>query len=153
MYRFHANKQAQRHAHGLLLLDQGYSFEQVAQMLLRCQKSIYNWVNRWLDQGLVGLYDQKGRGRKPMLDLAARLKVEQIIEQAPRRVAQQLEEIKAQTGHWISKSTLKRTLRSMGLRWKRIRKWLGSLRNIEDFGMAQQELESLKALEDKGLIE
>ena len=41
----------------------------------------------------------------------------------------------------------------MGLRWKRIRKWLGSLRNEADFRMAQHELESLKELEDKGLIE
>lgn len=153
MYRFHPNKQAQLHAHGLLLLDQGYCFKEVAQILLRCQKSLYNWVNRWLDQGLVGLYDQPGRGRKPLLDLAACLKVKQIVEQAPRRVGHHLEEIKEQTGHLISKSTLKRTLRSMGLRWKRIRKWLGSLRNEEDFRMAQQELESLKELEDKGLIE
>ncbi len=153
MYNFHPNKQGQRHAHGLLLLDQGYCFEEVAQILLRCQKSVYNWVNRWLDQGLVGLYDQMRRGRKPLLDLAACLKVEAIIEQAPRRVSQHLEEIQRQTGHLISKSTLKRTLRSMGLRWKRIRKWLGSLHNEEDFRMAQQELESLKELEDKGLIE
>ena len=153
MYRFHPNKQAQLHAHGLLLLDQGYSFEEVAQILLRCQKSVYNWVNRWLDRGLVGLYNQTGRGRKPLLDLSACLKVEAIVEQAPRRVSQHREEIQKQTGHWISKSTLKRTLRKMGLRWKRIRKWLGSLRNEEDFRMAQQELESLKELEDKGLIE
>ena len=153
MYNFHPNKQARLHAHGLLLLNQGYCFEEVAQLLLRCQKSIYNWVNRWLDQGLVGLYDQVGRGRKPLLDLAACLKVETIIEQAPRRVSQHLEEIQRQTGHLISKSTLKRTLRSMGLGWKRIRKWLGSLRNEEDFRMAQQELESLKELEDKALIE
>ena len=153
MYNFHPNKQARRHAHGLLLLDQGYSFEEVARILLCCQKSVYNWVNRWLDQGLVGLYDQTGRGRKPLLDLKACLKVDAIIEQAPRRVSQHLEEIQRQTGHLISKSTLKRTLRSMGLRWRRIRKWLGTLRNEEDFRMAQQELESLKELEDKGLIE
>ena len=153
MYRFHPNKQARLHAHGLLLLDQGYSFEEVAQILLRCQKSVYNWVNRWQNKGLVGLYDQVGRGRKPILDLKACLKVEAIVEQAPRRVSQHLEEIKKQTGHWISKSTLKRILRSMGLSWKRIRKWLGSLRNEEDFRMAQQELESLKELEDKALIE
>ena len=153
MYRFHPNKQARLRAHGLLLLDQDYSFVEVSQILLRCQKSVYNWVNRWLDQGLVGLYDQTGRGRKPLLNLAACLKVEQIVERAPRRVAQHLEEIHQQTGHWISKSTLKRTLRRMGLRWKRIRKWLGSLRDEEDFRMAQQEVESLKDLEDKGLIE
>ena len=68
-------------------------------------------------------------------------------------MTQHLEEIKEQTGHWISKSTLKRTLRGMGLGWKRIRKWLGTLRDEEDFRMAQQELESLKELEDKGLLE
>ena len=133
---------------------QGYCFEEVAQILLHCpKKSIYNWLNRWLDKGLIGLYNQAGRGRKPLLDLQACLRVEVIVGQAPRRVSQHLEEIKEQTGHRMSKSTLKRTLRSMGLRWKCIRKWLGNLRDGEDFRMAQQELESLKELEDQGLIE
>lgn len=153
MYRFHSNNQARLRAHGLLLLDQGYSFSEVSCIVLRGQKCIYNWVNRWLNSGLVGLYDQVGRGRKPLLSLAAALKVEQIVGQAPRRVAQHLGEIKEQTGYRLSKSTLKRTLRAMGLRWKRIRKGLERLRNEEDFRMAQQELESLKELEGKELIE
>lgn len=137
-YHFHLNQQARLRAHGLLLLDQAYCFEEVAQIVRHCTKSVYNWVNRWLDRGLVGLYDQPGRGRKPLLDMAACLQIEAIVEQ---------------TGHWISKSTLKRTLRGMGLGWKRIRKWLGILHDEEDFRMAQQELESLKELEDKGLLE
>ena len=38
MYHFRPNKQARLRAHGLLLLDQGYCFEEVAQILLHCTK-------------------------------------------------------------------------------------------------------------------
>lgn len=120
---------------------------------MRSLKTIYNWIERWSEQGLSGLYDQPGRGRKPLLKLAEQEQVCQLVGQSPRRIGQHLTTIKEQLNKTISRSTLKRTLRAMNLSWKRMRKWLGKLRNEDDFRMAQQELESLKELEDKGLLE
>lgn len=113
---------------------------------------MYNLINRWLTEGLSGLYDLIGRGRKRKLSEVESKQTWQIVQQAPRRIGQHLAEIETQTGKQISKSTLKRTLRSMGLRWKRIRKWLGNLRDEQDFRMAIEELASLKELEDRGLL-
>ncbi len=120
---------------------------------MRCQKTIYNWIDRWAEAGLSGLYDQPGRGRKPLLTDSEREQVCQLVRQAPRRIGQHLGTIEEQLKKTISRSTLKRTLREMGLSWKRIRKWLGKLRDEDDFRMAQQELQRLKELEDKGLVE
>ena len=120
---------------------------------MRCLKTIYNWIGRWADSGLSGLYDQPGRGRKPILTASEREKVCHLVRQAPRRIGQHLGTIEDQLKKTISRSTLKRTLREMSLSWKRIRKWLGGLRDQDDFRMAQQELECLKELEDKGLVE
>lgn len=153
MYRFHPKKQARKRAHCLLLLSQGYSLIEVSKILLHSLKTLYNWLNRWLTSGISGLYDLAGRGRKRKLSQAESKQVWQIVQQDSRRIGQHLTEIQAQTGKQISKSTLKRTLRGMGLRWKRIRKWLGNLRDEQDFRMAMQELSSLKELEDKGLLE
>ncbi len=153
MYRFHPKKQVGIRAHCLLLLAQGYSFAEVSKILRQSLKTIYNWMNRWLAEGLSGLYDLAGRGRKRKLSEEEGKQVWQIVEQAPRRIGQHLAEIQTQTGKQISKSTLKRTLKSMGLRWKRIRKWLGNLRDEQDFRMAMEELSSLKELEDKGVLE
>lgn len=76
-----------------------------------------------------------------------------MVRQSPRRIGQHLVTIEGQLKKTISRSTLKRTLRQMNMSWKRMRKWLGSLRNEADFRMAQQQIERLKELEDKGLIE
>lgn len=153
MYKFHPQKQNRERSHCLILLSQGYSPGETGAILMRSLKTIYNWMERWSEQGLSGLYDQPGRGRKPLLKLAEQEQVCQLVRQSPRRIGQHLTTIKEQLNKTISRSTLKRTLRAMKLSWKRMRKWLGKLRNEDDFRMAQQELESLKELEDKGLLE
>jgi len=153
MYRFHPKNQVRKRAHCLLLLNEDYSLAETSKILRHSLKTMYNWINRWLSEGLSGLYDLAGRGRKPLLSQTERRQVWQIVKQDSRRISQQLTEIEVQTGKKISKSTLKRTLRSMGVRWKRIRKWLGNLRDEQDFRMAMEELASLKELEDKGLLE
>lgn len=153
MYKFPPMKQNRERAHCLLLLSQGYSPQKAGAILLRSLKTIYNWIGRWCGSGLSGLYDQPGRGRKPILTKTEREQVCQLVRQAPRRIGQHLGTIEQELKKTISRSTLKRTLRSMNLSWKRIRKWLGGLRDEDDFRMARQELDSLKELEDKGLIE
>lgn len=153
MYKFHPMKQNRARAHCLLLLSQGYLPWAVAAMVMRSLKTVYNWLNQWQQEGLAGLYDRPGRGRKPLLTPDQREQVCQLVRDCPRRIGQHLVTIEAQLHKRISRSTLKRTLRGMKMSWKRIRKWLGGLRNEEDFRKAQQELEALKKLEDRGLAE
>ena len=52
-----------------------------------------------------------------------------------------------------SLSTLKRLAKKAGLRWKRVRKSLKSLRDPADFARCQQELQALQKQEDQGKIE
>ncbi len=33
-------------------------------------KTVYNWLNRWESDGVVGLYNKPGRGRKRVIALA-----------------------------------------------------------------------------------
>lgn len=153
MYKFHPLKQNRQRAHCLLLLSEGYFACAVAAILLRSLKTIYNWMNRWQQDGLMGLYDQVGRGRKPLLTAAEREQACQLVLESPRRIGEHLVTLEKQVNKRISRSTLKRTLREMNLGWKRIRKWLGKLRDEEDFRLAQQELSCLRELEDKGLVE
>jgi len=153
MYRFHPMRQNRERAHCLLLLSEGHFACAVAAMLMRSLKTIYNWAKRWQAHGLAGLYDQAGRGRKPVLTAWEREQVCQLVRASPRRIGEHLPAIERQLGKRISRSTLRRTLRGMNLSWKRIRKWLGGLRDEGDFRMAQQEFPCLRELEDKGLVE
>ena len=149
MYKFHPMKQNRVRAHCLLLHIQGYSPKQVSTILMRSLKTVYNWIDRWNLSGLSGLYDQPGRGRKPLLTAKERQQVCELVVGAPRRIGRHLSTIAQQLKKTISRSTLKRTLREMNLSWKRIRKWLGSLRDEDDFRMAQQELCCLLDSSDK----
>ena len=51
-----------------------------------------------------------------------------------------------------SLSTLKRLAKKAGLRWKRVRKSLKSLRDPAEFAKCQRELEALQKQEDQGKI-
>jgi transposase len=39
-------------------------------------KTMYNWLNRWEYEGMLGLYNKPGRGRKKHLILHNQLKLE-----------------------------------------------------------------------------
>lgn len=55
-------------AAALLKVDDGWSGNRVAREgLLRPRKpdTVYAWLDRYIQQGIAGLYQQPGRGRKP----------------------------------------------------------------------------------------
>ena len=49
----------------ILLLADGQSVSDVARQVAMGRRHIYKWVERFKAQGLRGLYDKPGRGRKP----------------------------------------------------------------------------------------
>ncbi len=50
----------------ILLLADGRSVSDVALQVAMGRRHIYKWVERFQVQGLQGLYDKPGRGRKPV---------------------------------------------------------------------------------------
>ncbi|MFC5412705.1 transposase [Larkinella bovis] len=46
----------------------GMNIQELSQIFEVDQRSIHNWLNRWQQKGLEGLYDKSGRGKKPKLD-------------------------------------------------------------------------------------
>jgi hypothetical protein len=55
-----------RRARVILLLDEGQSFAAAARICDLTVRNARKWVLRYLDQGLAGLRDKPGRGRKPV---------------------------------------------------------------------------------------
>ncbi|TXK37696.1 helix-turn-helix domain-containing protein [Pontibacter qinzhouensis] len=58
----------------------------------------------------MGLYDQPGRGRKPLLTAPERERVWLLVRESPRRIGQHLVTLEQKLEKRISHSTLKRTL-------------------------------------------
>lgn len=153
MYKNHSKKQVRERALSLLLSVAGQSIEAISTFLGKGYITVYRWFNRWEKRKLAGLLDKPGRGRKPILSSSEEAKAVEIVEKNPRQANLQLAAIEDELGKKFSPRTLKRVLRKRGYSWKRVRKWLGSFRNEEDFRQAQKELKRLMEQEDKGEIE
>jgi hypothetical protein len=54
-----------RRAKALLLVSQGHRLIEAARRAGLAERHVRKWLTRFIDQGLQGLQDRKGRGRKP----------------------------------------------------------------------------------------
>ncbi len=48
-------------------LQSGKNFSEVAQLVYVTRQALHQWVNRFAQAGIQGLYDKPGRGNKPKL--------------------------------------------------------------------------------------
>ena len=153
MYEFHSKSQIRERCYGLLLSNEGYSMGLISDKMNRHYQSIRNWIISFEKEGVKGLFNKKGRGRKPKLTSKECKTVCAIIEKEPRRIGEHLTEIQKQTAKLLSHSTIRRLLKKAGYSWRRMRRSLKGKRDEKDFQEFKSRLENLKDLEDKGLIE
>jgi transposase len=67
LYRQSRHHQVRQRA---LLSIQDYSIAQLMDIFGVSRKTLYNWFNHWESQGIVGLYNRPGRGRKSTFNLS-----------------------------------------------------------------------------------
>ena len=58
IYRQSRHHQVRTRAHCLILALQGVKTEELSKILCVSYKTIYNWLNRWELEGMVGLYNK-----------------------------------------------------------------------------------------------
>lgn len=68
-YKRHAKFHVRQRCQALLLSDEGWPVKQIAQLHHVRSRTIYTWMNRWQDMGLVGVMILPGRGVKPKLSV------------------------------------------------------------------------------------
>lgn len=62
IYRQSRHHQVRQRAHFLILARQGIEVEELIKILKVSYKTIYNWLNRWETEGIIGLYNKPGKG-------------------------------------------------------------------------------------------
>jgi transposase len=147
------NEQVRRRAHAVLLSARGYNVDQIANIYEVDRDTVSNWLDRWEDQGIAGLQDQAGRGRKPTLNEKEQKQAIKIVEQDPRSAKRSLSKIEAKTGKKISRDTLKRILKKGNKVWKRLRRSTRGKREEADFQAAKAELAGFQAQAEAGEID
>lgn len=95
----------------LLLKAEGYTAQQIAEVLATNKVSVYNWLKRYETLGIEGLHTKEGQGRKPILEEEHLAIVKAAIEQERQRLSQARVIVEQNTGKKMSDETLSRFLK------------------------------------------
>ena len=99
--------------HCLWLSSQGYEVKELAKIFRVSEISIYGWLKRWEQSGIVGLRDKEGRGRKPILQAADLPQIKKQVQENAQRLKIARSILKEELGREFSAKTLKRFLKSL----------------------------------------
>lgn len=151
-WRHDASHATRCRSHAILLSSQRYNIVMISQILHVTYETVEAWLDRWDEHRRDGLTDSPRTGRPPALDQEDRQALRVIVEEHPQEPAVMLERLYQRTEKAISRTTLRRALRSLGFRWKRLRRSLRKRRDPEAFGLAAEELKEIAAMPDVKIV-
>lgn len=150
MHRYHPSRRTRMRAHSLLLSHQGLSIPHIARMYQVDRRSVSSWIDRWQTQGLAGLYDQPGAGRRPTLHADDQQKVQQYLQQYPKDLKQVVHQLEQETGKRVSTKTIKRFIKKSCYVWKRMRKSPAKSPDPQKYERGKEFIHRLQQREEAG---
>ncbi len=117
------------------------------------RNTIYNWFNNWEKQGLIGLYNREGQGRKKIFDKEQQQILKEWVKETPKNLTRVQEKIKKTWGINASKDTIKRVIKCLKMKGKRLRKRVVGKPEQELYERKKKLLGVLKKLSDQGSID
>jgi transposase len=117
-YRHGKNHAIRLRSHLVLLKHQGHSSKYISGLkgYPKHQGTINTWVSRYEEFGLEGLKNKTGQGRKKILDKEAHeTKVLEIVKSERQRLTYAKSLIENDLGVQMSKKTLTRFLKTLGV--------------------------------------
>jgi transposase len=145
--------QVRNRAKCVILSYQGFSIPQLMTIFEVSRRTLYNWLTRWETSGFVGLYNEKGRGRKSKLD---QFQIEQIKEWVlaePKSLRKVISKIHKEWEIEVSKETIKRIIKKFNMIWKRMKRGLGRTPDEWEVEVKIPQLLKLKEQDKKGEID
>ena len=129
MQRFVFNPHRQRLATGLAAALRKLGIAGCRRVIIggsfvttKSYKTVYNWLNRWESEEMVGLCNQPGRGIKRTFNSEQSEKIRGWARQEPRQLKQVVQKVKAEWDIEISTKTIKRILKAFSMSWHRMRR-------------------------------
>jgi len=140
-------------AHCILLSYQGFKVTDLARIFDKTKRTIYAWLNQWESQHFAGLYDEKGKGRKPKLNDDQRQQIKKWAKEFPKNLRKIVALVRETYGVSVSKRTIKRILRRFNFSWRRVRKKPKGEPDPVEYAKKKAELEELKKQAEAGRID
>ncbi len=153
IYRESKSYQVRQRAHCITLSYQRYKIAELISIFRVSRNTIYNWLNSWEKNGLAGLYNEKGRGRKETFTEEEKAKIKAWIKDNPRKLDLVLEKIKKEWGIETSKQTIKRVAKALSMSWHRMRRRVGGKPDPFEYQDKLDELSQLIDQEKRAEIE
>lgn len=144
---------ARHRAHAVLLSDQGYTRQEIADIYQVKADTVSTWLDAWETHGVSGVYDAPRSGRPKVLNEAERTHAIDLIKETPRQLKRVIHQVAETVGKTVSRSTLKRLITGAKGRWKRGRRSLRSKREPDEFARGKQEVEDLRRRKQRHEIE
>ena len=139
-------------AYCILLSFQGWTMPQLIRLFAISRKTLHNWLTRWEDERLVGLYDRRGRGKKSKLNEEQEQQVKEWVREEPKNLKKVLNKVKEEWDISISKDTIKRTIKKMAMTWRRMKRGLARKPYEWELEVKLEKLNQLKEQAKKGEI-
>jgi transposase len=139
--------QVRQRAKCLLLSNEGYEVSELCDIFKVHYNTMFNWFDAFEQQKLVGLYNKKGQGRKPILTKIEKIIVEGLTEQYPRNLNAVKSIVETEFKKIVSKKTLQRALKELDFTFRRVRRSLRDQQDPVKYAEKKAELEMLKSLE------
>jgi transposase len=98
----------------LILASQNIKNENLMKIFKVSYKTMYNWLNRWEYEGMLGLYNKPGRGRKETFNSAQSAQIRDWVKLQPKQLKQVVQKIKKEWSVNISTETIKRIIKKKG---------------------------------------
>jgi len=153
IYRYSRKHHVRQRAHCILLSYQGTEVAELSGIFSRPERTIYTWLNLWETHHFAGLYDKKGRGRKPKLHDVQQRQVKQWGKEHPKNPKKIVALVREEYEISVSRRTINRILRSFDFSWRRIRKKPKGKPDPAEYALKKGELEELKKQAERGEID
>jgi len=106
-----------KRADSILQANEGMSNKAIAESLCMSEGTVAKWRNRYFDDGIEGLKNNTGKGRKSAINKDIRLEISQILNQNPNMSRRDIQkEVEDSYGIKVSHTTIQRVLEETGLR-------------------------------------
>jgi len=113
-YKYSKSKVFSRRCHMILLKNQGFTSQEIADIFGTTFQPVNSWCKRYIEKGIEGLETKPGQGRKPILNKKQdEAKVKAAIKKERQRINLAKEALEKDLGKNFSVLTLKRFLKNL----------------------------------------
>jgi transposase len=153
IYKQSKHHRVRQRAHCILLSFQRHTTTELVEIFQVDRLPIYHWFHAWESRRLTGLYDQAKQGRPAKCTPEQKAQIRTWAKACPKNLNKIAVFVAEHFDIRMSRSTLKRLLKSMAFSWRRVRKGLKGEPDPEEYQQKKQALHDLQQQASQGILD